>query len=138
MTVSVNPAGPQKGRLVIRLTGVASTDNGGQGEVENPEGATLAVTRVFAHFLHGSTGVGNLSAGIGVTGAAPTDIASAMDVIEATVGGKVVHLPAVQVAETENPTALWHSTDVLGFTGSASMVGLIADVYVEYIRLSAS
>lgn len=138
MTISVNPTADQRGWLRIRLTGVASTDNGGQGEVANPEGVTLAVTRVFAHFLHGSTGVGNLSAGIGATGAAPTDIASAMDVIQATVGGKMVHLPAVQIAETENPTALWHSTDVLGFTGSASMVGLIADLYVEYIRLSAS
>jgi hypothetical protein len=138
MTVTVNPTGDQRGKMRIRLTGVASTDSGGQGEVENPEGCTLAITRVFAHFLHGSTGAGNLSAGIGASGAAPTDIASAMDVIEATVGGKMVHLPAVQVAETENPTALWHSTDVLGLTGSASMVGLVADIYVEYIRLSAA
>jgi hypothetical protein len=59
-----------------------------------------------------------------------------MDMIQATIGGKLVHLPAVQVAETENPTAKWAADSYITFTGSGSSVGLDADLYVEYIRLA--
>jgi len=136
MTVSVNPAGPQKGWLRIRITGVASTDNGGQGEVANPEGVTLGITRAFLHTITQSTGAANLSIGIGASGAAPTDICSAMAVGGLT--GKFTFLPAAEAAETESPTALWTATTYLDLTASATMVGFVGDLYVEYIRLSAS
>lgn len=138
MTVSVNPAGPQRGMLVIKLTGVASTDSGGQGEVANPEGVTLGITRAFAYFVTGSTGAGNLDIGVGASGAKCTDICSTMDVIQATVGGKFIYMPAAQVAETESPTAKWTASTYLTFTGSNTLVGLVGYLFVEYIRLPAS
>lgn len=135
MAVALSTDADRKGWLEIDLTGAASTDNAGLGEIANPEGCTLAVTRVFAYFATGSTGAANLDVGIGASGAKASDICSAMAVADVTVGGKVLYLPAAQAAETENPTALWTSSTYMTFTGSATTAGLSAKLYVEYIRL---
>lgn len=135
MTVSTTLT-DQKGMFKFTVTGVASTDNAGIGEIANPEGVTLGITRVFAYFRTGSTGAGNLDIGIGASGAKASDICSAMDMIQGTVGGKFLYLPAAQAAETEDPTAKWTSSTYITLTGSGSSVGLDADVYVEYIRLA--
>ena len=136
MTVDVNPDASQKGMLCIRITGAASAANAGLGEILNPEGVPVVITRAFLHFRTGSTGAANLDIGVGASGAKCTDIVSAMDVIQATVGGKVTYGPAAQVAETEVPTAIWDEDEYLTFTGSATTAGLDADLYVEYLRLT--
>lgn len=135
MTVAISTDPDQKGWLEIDIAGVVSAANAGIGEIANPEGCTLAITRAFLYFTTGSTEAANLDIGVGASGAKASDIVSAMDVIEATVGGKCIFGPAAQVAETESPTALWASTTYLTFTGSATTVGLAAKLYVEYIRL---
>lgn len=135
MTVAISTDADQKGKLEIDITGVASAANAGMGEIANPEGVTVMITRAFLYFVTGSTGAANLDVGVGASGAKTSDIVSAMDVIEATVGGKAIYGPAAQVAETEVPTALWTSTTFLTFTGSATTVGLVGKLYVEYIRL---
>ena len=135
MTVALGTDADRKGWLEIDLTGAASAANAGLGEIANPEGCTVGITRVFFYFATGSTGAANLDVGIGASGAKCTDIVSAMDVIQATVGGKFIFGPAAQVAETESPTAKWTATTYMTFTGSATTVGLAAKVYVEYIRL---
>lgn len=135
MTVS-SVVSEQRGWFKVVLTGAASAANAGLGEVANPEGVTLGITRAFIYARTGSTGAANLDIGIGASGAKASDICSAMDVIEATIGGDLTFLPAAQAAETDNPTALWTPTTYLTFTGSASTVGLDADVYIEYIRLA--
>ena len=135
MTVALSTDADRKGWLEIDLTGAASAANAGLGEIANPEGCTVGITRVFFYFATGSTGAANLDVGIGASGAKCTDIVSAMDVIQATVGGKFIFGPAAQVAETESPTAKWTATTYMTFTGSATTVGLAAKVYVEYIRL---
>jgi hypothetical protein len=121
--------------LELDITGVASTANAGQGEFLNPEGCTLLITRAFLYFTTGSTGAGNLDIGVGASGAKASDIISAMSVIEADVGGKGFYGPAAQAAETEVPTALWGATQYLTFTGSATLVGLVGKLFVEYIRV---
>lgn len=135
MTVAISTDADQKGWLEIDITGVASAANAGIGEILNPEGVTVGITRAFLYFVTGSTGAANLDIGVGASGAKATDIVSTMDMIEATVGGKLIYGPAAQAAETESPTALWLSTTYLTFTGSATSVGLAARLYVEYIRL---
>ena len=135
MTVALSTDADRKGWLEIDLTGAASAANAGLGEIANPEGCTVGITRVFFYFATGSTGAANLDVGIGASGAKCTDIVSAMDVIQATVGGTFIFGPAAQVAETESPTAKWTATTYMTFTGSATTVGLAAKVYVEYIRL---
>ena len=136
MTVALATVVDQKGWLVIDLTGAASAANAGLGEIANPEGVLLGITRAFLYFTTGSTGAANLDIGIGASGAKASDIVGAMDVIEATVGEKFIFGPAAQAAETESPTAKWASTTYLTFTGSASTAGLAAKLYLEYIRLA--
>ena len=135
MTVAISTDADLKGWLEIDITGAASATNAGLGEIANPEGCTLGITRAFLYFATGSTGAANLDIGIGASGAKCTDIVAAMDVIQATVGGKFIYGPAAQVAKTEGTTAKWTSTTYLTFTGSATTVGLAAKLYVEYIRL---
>lgn len=135
MTVST-AISKQNGWYKVLLTGAASAANAGLGEVANPEGVALGIVRAYIYARTGSTGAANLDVGIGATGTKNSDICSAMDVIEATVGGDLTFLPAAQVAETDSPTALWAADTFLTFTGSASTVGLDADVCVEYIRLA--
>jgi hypothetical protein len=128
----------QKGMLCLKLTGAASVVDAALGAFANPEGVPLLIARSFIHFRTGSTGAANLDVGVGAVGAKASDIVSALAVLEATVGGKVVYGPAAQVAETEVPTAIWEADEYLTFSGSATTVGLDADVYVEYLRLDAS
>lgn len=136
MTVST-VLSDQRGFHKIALTGVASVANAGQGEVVNPEGVRLAIVRSYIYFRTGSTGAGNLDVGIGLTGVKATDILSTFDVIEATVGAKAFYCQAVPVNETEE-AVIWEIGEFITFTGSATLVGLDADLYLEYIRLAAS
>lgn len=135
MTVSTT-INDQRGFFKATITGVASTANAGVGEFLNPEGVDLLITRAFLYFRDGSTGAANLSIGVGASGASASDIISAMSVIDGTVGGKAFYGPAAQAAETECTTAIWDSDEYVTITGSATTVGLDADLYIEYIRLA--
>ena len=135
MTVTPNSA-DQRGMFKASITGVASTDNAGVGQIANPEGVSLLITRAFLYFRDGSTGAANLDIGVGASGAKASDIISAMSVVDGTVGGKAYYGPAAQDAETECTTALWTSATYVTVTGSASTVGLDADLYIEYVRLA--
>lgn len=135
MTITLN-SGDQRGWYKFTLTGATSVANAGLGEVANPEGVTLGIVRAFIYARTGSTGATNLDLGIGASGAKASDICSAMDVVEATVGGDLTFLPAAEAAETDSPTALWTTSTYLTATGSGDSTGLDADVFVEYIRLA--
>ena len=125
----------QRGFLKIALTGAASAANGGLGDIFNPEGVRLGIIRSYIYFATGSTGAANLDIGVGASGAKCTDILSAFDMIEATVGGKLFYCQAVPVNETEE-AVIWESTEYITFTGSATSVGMAGDLYLEYIRLA--
>jgi hypothetical protein len=135
MTITLN-SGDQRGWFKFTLTGAVSAANAGLGEIANPEGVTLGIVRAFIYARTGSTGACNLDLGIGASGAKASDICSAMDVVEATVGGDLTFLPAAQQAETDSPTALWTTSTYITATGSGDSTGLDADVYIEYIRLA--
>lgn len=134
MTVSTAVT-DQRGFFKVVLTGATSTSNAGLGEVLNPEGVRLCITRAYGYFRTGSTGAANLSCGVGVSGSGATDIISTMDVIEATVGGKAWFFVQVPVNEAEQ-TVIVEAGEYITFTGSASTVGLDGDIYFEYIRLA--
>lgn len=122
--------------LCIDITGAASAANGGLGNILNPEGVDLAIVRAYAYFVTGSTGAANMD--IGVAAAITTkgtDIMSTFDVVEATVGGKVWFLVQVPVNEAEQ-TVIWEDDEYLTFTGSATTVGLVGKLFIEYIRLT--
>lgn len=134
MTVSTTLT-DQRGMMKITITGVASTANAGIGEVANPEGVKLGILRTYLYARTGSTGAVNLDVGIAASGAKGTDILSAFDGAQATIGGKLFYCQAVPVNETED-AVVWTATNYLTFTGSATSVGLDADLYIEYIRLA--
>lgn len=133
MTVAIE-TDEQRGMLCIDITGVASTDNAGIGEILNPEGVKLGILRTYAYFATGSTGAGNLDVGVAASGAKGTDILSTFDMIQATVGGKLFYCQAVPVNETED-AVVWGASQYITFTGSGSSVGLAGKLFVEYIRL---
>lgn len=136
MSVTLSTGPHNKGFVKLTITGAASTASGGIGSVLNPEGVDLLITRTFLYARTGSTGAANLDVGIGATSATKgTDILSTFDGIDATIGGKAFYCQAVSVNETEE-AVIWEDDEYLTVTGSATTVGLDADLYVEYIRLA--
>lgn len=133
MTVELLTEG--RGFLAIEITGVASTENAGIGEILNPEGVDVLITRSFIHFRDGSTGAANFDVGVADSGAKGTDILSTFAIADATVGGKAYNCQAVPVNETEE-AVVWEDDEYITFTGSATTVGLDATLYLEYIRLA--
>lgn len=133
MTVAVNTEG--KGALSYKITGVASTDNAGQGAIANPEGVTLIILRTTLLVTTQSNGAGNLGIGIAADAVSKaTDILNDLAMGAAT--GKAYNGSAPQTtAKTEiTAPALWTASKYLTFTGSASLVGLDATLYIEYVR----
>jgi len=134
MTVS-NVLTDQRGFMKIAITGAASAAAAGLGEIINPEGVRLCITRTYVYFATGSTGAANFDVGIGTTGVKATDILSTFDCIEATVGGKAFSCQAAGASETEE-AVIWEVGEYITFTGSATTVGMAGDLYLEYIRLA--
>lgn len=135
MSVSTALTDNRNGFLKIKLTGAASTANAGLGAVLNPEGVKLGILRTYLYARTGSTGAANLDVGVTTVAAKGTDILSTFNAAEATIGGKLFYCQAVPVNETED-AVVWDADKYITFTGSATTVGLDADLYVEYIRLA--
>jgi hypothetical protein len=136
MTVTVNPSESQSGRLVIKIDGALSTANGGLGAVLNPEGVDLIITRSHLFYKAASAGAANLGAGIVAAAASKgTDVVN--DLASAATAGKVYNGSTIQVTAKTEVTApvVWQAGYYLTFTGSASTVGMVAYLYVEYLRL---
>lgn len=134
MTVAVETEG--RGILAIKITGVASTDNGGIGAVLNPEGVNCVILRTTYYAHTPSTGAANLSVGVGATAStAATDILNAMDAAAATADTMWNGHQMQNTAKTQiTAPALWQSGYYITFTGSASTVGLEGYLFVEYVR----
>ena len=124
------------GCLSIHYDGVASTAAGGQGEVANPEGITLCILRATLIVNVTSTGSGTISIGVAASGGTFNDIINALEMGSLTSLPNVYNGHAMQnTTKTEiTVPALWHSTDVIGATASATLVGWDADLLIEYVR----
>lgn len=136
MAVAINSQ-TGKGALVIDITGAAAI--GSQGGILNPEGADLLITDAFLYVVTPSTAAATFNIGIGATATTDAnDIVSAMD-LNATGAGTAwcaVARTAASEAALTTP-ALWTSAKYLTFTSAAaSAVGLVAKLYVKYIRLA--
>jgi hypothetical protein len=135
MTIAVNSEG--RGALTIDITGAASTANGGLGALLNPEGADLMLLRGTLYVITGSTGSANVAIGIGATASAKgTDVLNDLDC--QNLAGKVYNcFVRENTAKTEASDApvIWQDDYYLTFTGSASTAGLVARLYLEYVRL---
>ena len=135
MTVAVDPVG--RGFLTIDITGVASTDAAGIGEVLNPEGVDVTILRAYLVCTTASTGAANLSMGIAATGVSASDLWSA-GAINGITEGAVFNCFAPQAtAKTELTAPVdWDSDKYITFTGSATTAGFTGKLCLEYIRQS--
>lgn len=135
MAASVSNTG--RGMMAIDITGVVAATDGAIGAILNPEGVDLYITRCFLAVAANSTGAANLSCGVAAT---PTTAAS--DIINAlamgAAAGKYYNGQAQQVsAKTEvTAPAVWAAGKYINFTGSADTSGLVATLFVEYVRKS--
>lgn len=137
MSASIEYKG-RGGVLTIEVEGVTGTSAGAIGEVDNPEGVDLLITRATWHVITPSTGAANLSCGVDASGGTFTDIISGL-AVNGSIAGKVYNGHAMQnttKTEIEAP-AIWTAAKKLGFTGSASTAGLVGRLYVEYIRINS-
>lgn len=134
MTVAVESEG--RGVLAIKITGVASTSNGGIGAVLNPEGVNCVILRTTFYAHTPSTGSANLSVGVASAAtSAATDILNALDAQSMTAdtmwNGHVMQ----NNAKTQiSAPALWQAGYYITFTGSATTVGFEGYLFVEYVR----
>jgi hypothetical protein len=123
--------------MAINITGLAATTDGAIGAVQNPESVDLLILRTYLYVSVNSTGAANLSSGVAATATtAASDIINALAMGAAA--GKYYNGQAQQVsAKTEvTAPAVWAAGKYINFTGSASTVGLVAILYVEFLRVS--
>jgi len=134
MTVAVEQEG--RGLLAIKITGVASTDNGGIGAVLNPEGVDCVILRTTFYSVTPSTGAANLSVGVASAAtSAGTDILNALDANTMTAKTMWNGHAMQNTAKTQiSAPALWQDDYYITFTGSATTAGFVGYLFVEYVR----
>jgi hypothetical protein len=125
-----------RGSLAIRIDGVASTASGGQGAILNPEGVNLLITKATEVF-HVAAGAGNtLSVGVAADAETPgTDILNELE--QNKTAGQVwngFERENAAVTQVSAP-AVWESDEYVTFTASATLAGLDATLFLEYIRI---
>ena len=117
----------QYGAYEVDLTGVAAVTGGAILALLNPEGADLLLVRTVVDLLAKATGAANINIGIG---ASPTT--SYSNVLAATAAGGggagvIDSLPALGAVK-------WPAAQYLTVSGSASTVGLVGRLYLDYFR----
>ena len=108
-----------------------------EGAMADLEGADLMLLRGTLYVISGSTGSANV--GIGVASAATTKGTDVLNDLDCqNLAGKVYNCWAREnTAKTESGDApvIWQDDYYLTFTGSATTAGLVARLYLEYVRL---
>lgn len=133
MSYTVNNA-PQRGVFSVAITGGTATAGGGVAAIPNPEGVDLIIEDAFLLVKTNSTGAANLTVGTAVAATTATNNmlpATAMAGAAGSVFHLVYHGTAVGAA---NSPQKWGSADYINVAGSASTVGLTADLFVRYLR----
>lgn len=136
MTAVIGTEG--RGVMTIEIAGAASAAAAGLGAIANPEGVNILVLRATLVVLAPSTGAANLSAGIAATAAlADTDILNAL-AVNGVAANTCYNGHAMQNTGQTAITVptLWAPSAYLTFTGSATTVGLVAKLFLEYIRVN--
>lgn len=123
------------GWFSIPITGVAATTGGAIASVLNPEGQSLLIVQMILYVSVNSTGAANLTAGFGVSPTADyNDAVTALAMGAAA--GKFYTASARSASTSTEITApgVWLATEYLNITGSASTVGLVGTLFVNYLR----
>jgi hypothetical protein len=139
MTVAISTDAAQTGWLKIHILGNA-TAAGLVGQVLNPEGVLLQITEAYLYISTASTAASTFNIGITATsGADASDMMSAfaMNQTAGTVWWVIEQNAASEAAATTPDGLLWAATSYLTVTSAAyASTGLVADLFVKYIRLA--
>lgn len=116
-------------RKFAGVAGVAATTGGAILAWQNPENTTIFIDRVEIDVQTKSTGAANLSVGVAANGT--TSSANLIDTY--AIGGTEKVVNNMDDKGTNGKSVQKMTTSqFLTFTGSATTVGLVADVYVHY------
>ena len=138
MTVAITDEGT--GYLAVDITGVASTDAGGQGNIANPFGCSVHVLAAHLLVKTQATLAGTIAIGVGATAAtSAADIWVATAMNTQTEGSVYNCFGTYDSAVTVCPTAVWTSTTFLTFSGAAnSLAGFTGTLFLEIVRTPAA
>lgn len=118
-----------KGAFTLDLVGQAVVSNAGLGEVLNPEGRPVVVTKCVLYVTTPSAGAANINVGIGTLGADSSDLISALAINGAITGKAYNGLNPAAKAEH----LVWLATTYLHATGSAACTAFRGTLYIEYL-----
>lgn len=123
---------PLGGCIKIALTAVTGTTAGGGGTIANPEGEDVMITRAWLDVTTPATGAANVDVGVGATAATSSD--NLIDGQSVGGGGTTdIRLDNIMDHGTNGkPIMRWGSTEYVTVTASASLAGLVGNLYVEY------
>jgi hypothetical protein len=144
MTVTLVTDGAQTGWMKIHILGNATATANQIGQVANPEGVLLQITDAFLYVTTPTAGSSLIDIGVTATsGADDTDLISAFDTISSTVSAGTAWQVigknrATQLALTTPYGLKWAATSYLTVYNAAavSSAALVADLYVQYVRLA--
>lgn len=123
-----------RGSYCVKIAGAASTAGGGLGDIANPEDVAIVITKCSLYVETPSTGAANLDVGIGLTATDNTTLINAL-AVNGSIAGKAYNgLNPAAKAELD----VWAADEYLTLTGSATTVGLVAYLFLEYVRVDES
>lgn len=139
MTVAISTDAAQTGWLKIHILGNAVAA-GLVGEVYNPEGVLLQIVRGVLYVTTASTAASTYNIGVAATGVDASDLVSGLD-MQATTAGTAWQVVGQDLASEGAATTpkglLWPATSYVTVTSAAfASTGLVADLYLQYIRLA--
>lgn len=122
------------GYVEIPLTGALLFAGGEVAAFLNPEGVPLVITDVKIYVTTPSTGAANLSAGVNASATtSDTDLINAL-AVNGAITGLAYH--GMTALAAKGAAQVWGAADYITATGSASTVGFVGRLYVQYIRVS--
>lgn len=119
----------QYGAYRAQLTATTGTTGGGALALANPEGQPVIVTRLTLYVEDASDGAATVDAGIGAS--ATTSADNLIDGVSVAATGVSDNI--TDKGSNGKSRQLWGASQFLTITASATLAGMIAYAYVEYL-----
>ena len=126
------------GMLTFEITGVASTDNAGQGSIANPFGCSVNIIRGYIVPSVEAGAGSNLSIGITTAAGSASDVLNADDMNGVNIGRPINCFANDPGAATVTVPAIWTSALFLTFTAHATMAEFVGTLYLEVLRTTVA
>ena len=121
----------QTGAYKVAMTAVTGTTAGGVFSIANPEGADVIITNMIVDVTTEATGSATIDAGVAANGTTSADtLFDALDVGAAAGTFNNVDDQGTNGKHIQK----WGSSEYVTGTASATLAGLVGNVYIEYIR----